>query len=80
MPEAIDIEAARRTAACLAFKHVDELDETKREEVLVALIDALPEAEAEKAERALFFMREQRRAQMELAIAVEALTATKAKN
>lgn len=59
-------QAALRFAACLAFRHIDEVDESRREEVLVALVEVLPEPEARIAEQALFHLRESRRAQLEL--------------
>ncbi len=63
---------AQRETALLAFKHIDEVSEHQREQVLLTLIDVLPEAEAEKAERALFYLRENRKAQFELALALDA--------
>jgi len=72
MDNEIDKEVARRTAACLAFKHIDEVTDRQCEEVLVALIDSLPAADAARADRMLFHLREQRKAQLELAIVVDA--------
>ena len=54
-------------AACIAFRHIDEVSEGEREQVLMALVELLPDAEAEIADRTLFHFREQRKAQLELA-------------
>jgi hypothetical protein len=60
------LSAARRTAAVIAFRHLDEVTESEREEVLIALVDALPAREAELAEQMLYHLREERRVQMQL--------------
>lgn len=72
--------AAHRIAACIAFRHIAEVSEHEREQVLIALIDLLPEREAELAERMLFHFREQRRIQMELTLALDAGRAAQAAN
>lgn len=72
--------AAHQRAAILAFHHIKEVSEHDREQVLIALIDSLPEPEAEKAERALFYLREDRKAQFELALAIDAMPARDGKN
>jgi hypothetical protein len=66
----VDLQAAQRTAATIAFRHIDEVSVSEREHVLIALIDALPEAEAAVAEQMLFHMREERRLQLELGLAL----------
>lgn len=63
---------ALRTAACLAFRHIDEVGEGEREKVLIALIEVLPEAEAQVAEQVLFHAREERKLQMRLALILDA--------
>ena len=60
-------EAALRTAACVAFRHIDEINEHEREAVLVALVEVLPEPDAELAQSALFHFRKQRDFQLQLA-------------
>jgi hypothetical protein len=72
--------AALRTAACLAFKHIDEVGASEREGVLVALVEVLPDAEARLAEQMLFHFREERKFQLELALALESHRAPGAQN
>lgn len=67
----IDIATARRTAACIAFRHINDVSEREREHVLVALMDVLPEREGKLAQDALFALRESRRLQLELHALVE---------
>lgn len=62
---------ALRTAARIAFRHIAEVGETEREQVLVALIEVLPEADAAIAEQMLFHFREQRRFQLKLALILD---------
>lgn len=66
MPDSAII-AAQRTVACIAFRHIDETNESQREQVLLALIESLPEGEAKLAQDALYHFREHRRLQMQLA-------------
>ncbi len=75
-----DLAAAQRTAAVIAFRHVGEVTEREREHVLIALIDALPEAEAELAERMLFHLREERRLQLELALILDTRVSPEARS
>lgn len=58
--------AALRVAACFAFRHIHEASEHAREQVLVALVEVLPAAEASRAQDALFALREAHRLQLEL--------------
>ncbi len=59
--------SAIRTAACIAFRHLDEVSDSEREQVLIALVDVLPARESELAQTTLYHLREQRKAQLELA-------------
>jgi vesicle coat complex subunit len=59
-------KAALRTAAVIALRHIDEVNVAQREQVLVALVEVLPEAEAAVANEALIALRECRRLQMQL--------------
>lgn len=63
---------ARAFAARLAWKAHAGLTERERELVLIEMIEALPESEAQIADRVLFSLRESATAQMELNLAVEA--------
>lgn len=72
--------AAYRTAACIAFRHIDEVSEGEREHVLIALVDILPETEAKLAEQMLYHMREERRLQHELELIFEARRTGKSTN
>jgi hypothetical protein len=74
------IQSALRTAACLAFRHIHEVGASEREQVLIALIEVLPEAEAALAEQVLFHAREERRLQMELGLMLDAARTKGAKN
>lgn len=64
MPETT--QAALRTVACLALRHIDDVNPAQREQVLIALVELLPEREAALANDALVALREARRLQMEL--------------
>ena len=64
MPETT--KAALRTVACIALRHIEEIDAAQREQVLIALVEVLPEREATLANDALVALRESRRLQMEL--------------
>jgi hypothetical protein len=52
--------------ACLALRHIDEVNLAQREQVLIALVEVLPEREALLANDALQSLRESNRLQMEL--------------
>lgn len=56
------------TALRVAFRHVDDAgtSDAEHEQILMALAEHAPDAEAETASRALFHLREQRRLQMTL--------------
>jgi len=60
-------KAALRTVACIALRNIDEVNVAQREQVLIALVEVLPEAEASIANEALVALRESRRLQMQLA-------------
>ena len=64
MPETT--KAALRTVAEIALRHIDEVDASQREQVLIALVEVLPPREALLANDALVALRESRRLQMEL--------------
>jgi hypothetical protein len=59
-------QAALRTVACLALRHIDDVNPAQREQVLIALVEVLPEREAAVANDALQALRNARRLQMEL--------------
>lgn len=64
---------ALRAAACIAFRYCDQLPESEREQVLVALIEVLPDREAELAQTVLFHLQHQRKHQLELKAIIEGL-------
>ncbi len=64
MPETT--KAALRTVATIALRHIDDVNLAQREQVLIALVEVLPEREAAVANEALVALRESRRLQMEL--------------
>lgn len=61
----------QRAVACIAFRHIDEACTDEREQILIALIEALPETEAKLAQDALFHLREANKAQMQLALVLD---------
>ena len=68
-----NVTAALRLAAIVAFRHIDELPEHQREQVLLALIEVLPTSESEIAQNALFHFREQRKHQLTLKAILEGI-------
>lgn len=66
-------QSALRVVACIAFRHIAELPEYQREQVLVALVEVLPETEAVHAQEALYHLREQRKCQLTLKAILEGI-------
>jgi hypothetical protein len=62
---------AVRTLARIAFSQIGSVSESEREQVLIALVELLPEGEAIHAEQALYHLREQRKAQLTLRAVLE---------
>ncbi len=61
-----ETKAALKTAVRIAFRIFEDLTETDREAVLVALIELADQREAEFAVTMLFHLREQRKTQLQL--------------
>lgn len=63
---AADIKAAIRATALIAFKNVEQLNDKQLEAVLITLVEAGHNNEAEAAAAVLYYRDEKRKAQMTL--------------
>lgn len=61
-----EMRKAFLTAALIAYGHRSDLSDANLEQVLIALVELLPESEGAKANDALFHMRESHKAQLTL--------------